>query len=337
MRVFGSRTVYYCSRECQTMDWKQHKATCAIVAKVTAKQLAKKPQEKLANRVDAQKQEKFEEKRERADAPPEEPAEPVISCLRCAAECVRDQVHTCPECEKVSYCSEACREVHASVHVHHCTAVLRREMQLRNEEARQLQEGLDAKDAPRRMAEAAAAAEALAKRIAAVQAEEAAAAAAEREAASRRQEAIAAERTLRPDHLGARESLPGPSHTQPKERPARPAPSLSEQVEHQQWVEEKPLRSAAFEAKQAAEHADAVARKAKAKLDAERQLAAEIDKELQARLHVVPPKPVLSTVAAAAAPSSSVDGAGPDVGASTSMADGPVEFSPFLVTGNHNA
>lgn len=270
-----------------------HKHKCELVAKVTDKQQAQKQTQKTLNRKDSQKQDTFEAELERVNAPPVNTPAPAIICLRCAAECIDDLATKCKECEAVQYCSDACRVAHATTHERHCTVRLRRELHLRNEEARQLQEQMNARDAPRRLAEAAAEAEALAARIAAVQAEEAAVAAAENEEAKRRQAAIAAARAARPDVSEYQETLPGPSHRQPKERVDRPEPSMEEQLEHQHWAEEKPFRSAAFDAKQQAEHEAAVNRKAKAKSDAQRQLEAEIDKDMQARLHFVPPKPEL--------------------------------------------
>ena len=88
-------------------------------------------------------------------------------------------------------------------------------------------------------------------------------------------------------------TLPGESHRQPKEKPAATKP-ITELLSQRRWREEKPLRAAAFDEKQAKEHAEAVARKEQARLDAARAAEAEASKNLAAALHVVPPKPTLS-------------------------------------------
>ena len=116
----------------------------------------------------------------------------------------------------------------------------------------------------------------------------AAAQAAEREEDARRREVLTAERAARPTPMDLPEALPGPSHIEPKARPTRPEPSREEQLKHQRWVEEKPIRSAAFDERQLAAHEAAVAHREQAKAAAERELAAKLDMDMQAKLHIVP-------------------------------------------------
>ena len=88
-------------------------------------------------------------------------------------------------------------------------------------------------------------------------------------------------------------TLPGESHRQPKAKPVATKPR-TELLSQRRWREEKPLRAAAFDEKQAKEHAEAVARKERARLDVARAAEVEASKNLEAALHVVPPKPTLS-------------------------------------------
>ena len=262
-QICGScRTVNYCSRECQTLDWRRHKGTCAEVSKVTDKQQTNKKEHKRLNRKEAALQEKFAEERERAEAPPEEAQAPVIACLHCAAECAEQaDVYTCPTCEEASYCSADCRTAHTPTHERHCREVLRREAQARNKEARQLQHELDERDAPRRQAEAAAEADALARRVAALQAGEDAAGLAAREAALRRQAAIAEERAMRANAEPAPLSMPGPSHREsaPHDQAAPTAVDLAkretEKEESLRKMHELARQRAELEQQRAAEEA----------------------------------------------------------------------------------
>ena len=196
---------------------------------------------------------------------------PLAHSLRACACCgvfTHLDVVSCRECHAAHYCSKLCRKHHAREHKKACQR-------------------------PGWAAERRAAAAARAERLARCEAHAAAEAAADRAAAAARKRAAEAARERRALEGEKPYTLPGASHKPPKPKQARPPKTMAEATAALRFREEKPLRAAAFDARQQRAHGAAVARRAEAKAALARAAEAAAAKDREAARHVVPPKPTL--------------------------------------------
>jgi hypothetical protein len=94
-RCGGCNLSYYCSKECQKLDWKTHKPEC-------------KHKKETEDKVD-----------ELSQIFSHVQMNQIKNCSKCAKNLDTSMI-TCPSCKSVGYCSRECQVSHISAHQRHC-------------------------------------------------------------------------------------------------------------------------------------------------------------------------------------------------------------------------
>ena len=94
-RCSGCNLSYYCSKECQKSDWKDHKPECK------------------------RKQNTEDKINELSQVFVQVQMNQITNCSKCAKKLDASMI-TCPSCKSVGYCSRECQVSHMSDHQRHC-------------------------------------------------------------------------------------------------------------------------------------------------------------------------------------------------------------------------
>ena len=141
-----------------------------------------------------------------------------------------------------------------------------------------------------------------------------------------KREAVAVERQERTERAEQQPfAIAGESHRAPKEAP-RKERTREEELEHQRWVEEKPLRAEQFRQRQEDEHNQAVALAAAQAAAAKRESERSRSAALEAAMHVVPAAPTLDKLMETVGAHLEAT----QISEATATGEGGVEYSEYL-------